>query len=142
MGPTSSTDISHVQEVLELFDARLRTMSSFSPRHPIHEQEEEEVRKGFSGLWKKLSVLPLSVTAKGLEWEADSVLPIDDEKEGFAGALSEVGIRFLAQVVCRSSARSEREKREPASQESIRSGTHGSLAVHQDLVYRRRQAVA
>ena len=96
MGPTSTTDISRVQAVLELFETRLRTMSAFSPGHAIHEQEEEKLKEGFAGLWKQLSGLPLSVTKEGLRWEADNVLPIDEENEGFAWALSEAGIRFLA----------------------------------------------
>ncbi len=96
MCPSITTDISRVQLVLELFDWRLRTMSAFSSEHPIHAQEEEKVREGFTRLWEQLSGLPLSVTEKGLLWEADNVLPIDDEKEGFAWALSDAGIRFVA----------------------------------------------
>ena len=96
MGPTTTTGISRVQAVLVLLEARLHTMSSFSPGHPIHKQEEEKLREGFVGLWEQLSGLPLSVTVKGLQWEADTVLPIADENEGFVRALSEAGIRFVA----------------------------------------------
>ena len=96
MCPNIITDLPRVQAVLELVEARLRTISAFSPGHPIHKQEEEKVREGFAGLWEQLSGLPLSVTEKGLLWEADEVLPIDDQNEGLAWALSEAGIRFVA----------------------------------------------
>ena len=93
---TNDTDVSHVQEVLELLEGRLQTISAYSPEHPIHEQEVERIREGFSGLWGRLRGLPLTVTEDGLQWEADDVLPIDDEKEGLAWALFETGVRFLA----------------------------------------------
>ena len=96
MGSTTTTDLSRVHAILELLEARLHTMSSFSPEHPIHKQEEEKLREGFVGLWEQLSGLPLSVTVKGLQWEADTVLPIADENDGFVRALSEAGIRFVA----------------------------------------------
>ena len=96
MCPTTNTDLSHVQEVLALLEGRLRTLSVYSPEHPIHEQEVEKIREGFSGLWDRPSGLPLTVTEDGLQWEADDVLPIDDDKEGLAWALFKAGVRFLA----------------------------------------------
>ena len=58
MCPTTNTDLSPVQEVLALLEGRLRTLSVYSPEHPIHEQEVEKIREGFSGLWGRLSGLP------------------------------------------------------------------------------------
>lgn len=96
MCPTNKTDVSHVQAVLELLEGRLHTISVFNPGHPIHEQEVERVREGFAGIWGGLSGLQLTVTEDGLQWEADDVLAIDDQKEGLAWALFEAGVRFLA----------------------------------------------
>ena len=96
MCPTTNTELSPVQEVLALLERRLHTLSVYSPEHPIHEQEVEKIREGFSGLWGRLGGLPLTVTEDGLQWEADDVLPIDDEKEGLAWALFKAGVRFLA----------------------------------------------
>lgn len=100
MCPTNNTDaspdVSRVQAVLELLEGRLRTISAYGPEDSVHEQEVERIREGFSGLWLRLSGLPLTVTEDGLQWEADDVLPIDDEKEGLAWALFEAGVRFLA----------------------------------------------
>lgn len=95
MCPTKNNDVSHVQALLELLEGRLHTISVYSPGHPIHEQEMERVKEAFAGLWGQLSGLPLTVTDDGFQWEADDVLPIDDEKEGLAWALFEAGVRFL-----------------------------------------------
>ena len=96
MCPTANTDLFSVHEVLALLEGRLQTLSVYSPEHPIHDQEVERIREGFSGLWGWLSGLPLTVTEDGLQWEADDVLPIDDDKEGLAWALFKAGVRFLA----------------------------------------------
>ncbi len=96
MCPTHQTDSSCVLAVLSLLDARLRTISLYGSEHPVHEQEMDRVREGFAGLWGRMSGLPLTVTENGLQWEADDVLPIDDEKEGLASALFQAGVRFLA----------------------------------------------
>jgi hypothetical protein len=40
--------------------------------------------------------LQLTVTDRGLQWEADDVLSVDDGHESLAWALSEAGIRFIA----------------------------------------------
>ena len=96
MRPTKSKDISRVRAVLTLLEAGLQTIPTGSPGDPIHEQGMEKVRVGFKGLWERLSGLPLTVTEHGLQWEADDVLPVDDEHDGLARALSAAGIRFLA----------------------------------------------
>ena len=96
MRPTKSKDVSRVRAVLTLLEAGLQTIPTGSPGDPIHEQGMEKVRVGFKGLWERLSGLPLTVTEHGLQWEADDVLPVDDEHDGLAWPLSAAGIRFLA----------------------------------------------
>ena len=96
MPPTKSNDNSRVRAVLTLLEACLNAVLVYGPRHPTYEQELEKVRVGFAGLWARLSGLQLTVTHRGLQWEADDVLPVDDEHEGLAWALSEAGIRFIA----------------------------------------------
>jgi hypothetical protein len=71
-------------------------MPVYSAGQSMHEQGMEKVRLGFAGLWERLSGLPLTVTEYGLQWEADDVLPVDEEHAGLAWALCEAGIRFLA----------------------------------------------
>ena len=96
MRPTKSNDIPRVRAVLTLLEAALRTMPVYNEGHPIHERGMENVRVGFAGLWERLSDLPLTVTDRGLQWEADDVLLVDKEHGGLACALSDAGIRFLA----------------------------------------------
>ena len=96
MRPSKPNDISRVRAVLTLLEAGLRTMPVYGPGHPTYEQVMEKVGMGFRELWERLTGLQLTVTDRGLQWEADDVLPVDDDHEGLAWALSEAGIRFIA----------------------------------------------
>ena len=91
-----STEGTRIHKLLLLLEKRLLTLSRYSADHPIHEQADEEIKSAFTDLWSRLPGISMTVSEEGLEWEAETVLGIDDKSESLAWALFRAGIRFVS----------------------------------------------
>ena len=91
-----TTEGTRIHNLLLLMEKRLGTLYGYGADHPIQEQADEEVKAAFTDIWSRLPGLPMTVSEEGLEWEAETVLAVDGESEGLAGALFGAGIRFVS----------------------------------------------
>ena len=98
MPQTARTDAAQIQAVLKLLEHRLHTLSSHSRQHPIQKLAEETLRKGFSEIWSRMRSLALTVSDVGLVWEAETILPVHDDRDKLSlpRILFDSGIRFIA----------------------------------------------
>ena len=91
-----TTEGTRIHNLLLLMEKRLRTLSTYGADHPIQEQADEEIQAAFTDIWSRLPGLPMTVSEEGLEWEAETVLAVDEGSESLAGALFGAGIRFVS----------------------------------------------
>lgn len=91
-----TTEGTRIHDLLLLMEKRLRTLSAYGADHPIQEQADEEIKAAFTDIWSRLPGLAMTVSEEGLEWEAETVLAVDEGSESLAGALFEAGIRFVS----------------------------------------------
>ena len=91
-----TTEGTRIHNLLLLMEKRLGTLYGYRADHPIQEQAEEEITAAFTDIWSRLPGLSMTVSEEGLEWEAETVLAIDEGSESLAGALFEAGILFVS----------------------------------------------
>jgi hypothetical protein len=91
-----STESTRIHNLLLLLEKHLLTLSRYGADHPIHKQANDEAQEAFTDIWSRLPGLSMTVSEEGLEWEAETVLAIDDKSESLAWTLFRAGIRFIS----------------------------------------------
>ena len=96
MAPSTTTDVSALQTLLQSWEKGLRTLSMYLPNNPVRQQAIAALREGLSGIWQHLPDFALTVSQAGLEWKSENVLPIEEKSESLAWTLFQDGIRWIA----------------------------------------------
>ena len=95
MTPSTTTDASALRTLLHSWEEGLRSLSMDLPSNLVRQQTIDALREGLSEVWQQLPDLGLTVTEAGLQWESETVLPIEDESQNLGWALFQEGIRWI-----------------------------------------------
>ena len=95
MTPSTTTDASALRTLLHSWEEGLRSLSMDLPSNLVRQQTIDALREGLSEVWQQLPDLGLTVTEAGLQWESETVLPIEDESQSLGWALFQEGIRWI-----------------------------------------------
>ena len=94
--PDLGVDRSVVEELLRRLEKCLKSITLYSPTHPMYFRAVNELKVGFEPIWGELSSLTLQVRDDGFAWESEIVLPEEHTPNSISWALFSEGIRSLS----------------------------------------------